>query len=82
MAASSSIATALAILIAAIGAGSLHSYQGPRAVLIITQLSILFGILFVVSGYNLWPVIICHGLYDTIAFIRFTNKTSRYANSS
>lgn len=69
-----------AVLIAAIGAGLLHSYQGPRAVLIIMQLSIFFGILFVASGYNLWTVILCHGLYDTIAFIRFANRTSRYAN--
>jgi membrane protease YdiL (CAAX protease family) len=76
----SPIATVLAIIIAAVGAGLLHSYQGPRAVVIITQLSILFGILFVVSGYNLWTVILCHGLYDTIAFVRFANKTSKYAN--
>lgn len=28
----------------------------------------------------LWlAVILCHGLYDTIAFIRFANKTSKYS---
>lgn len=74
------LATALAIVIAAVGAGLLHSYQGPRAVVIIMQISIVFGMLFVVSGYNLWSVVLCHGLYDTIAFIRFANKTSRSAN--
>ncbi|HTX90420.1 MAG TPA: CPBP family intramembrane glutamic endopeptidase [Anaerolineales bacterium] len=74
------VAAALAICIAAIGAGLMHFYQGPRAVVIITQLSILFGILFVISGYNLWAVVICHGLYDTIAFIRFATKKSRYSN--
>ena len=75
------IATVIAIL-AAIGAGLVHAYQDPRAMVIITQLSILFGILFVVSGYNLWTVIICHGLYDTIAFTRFANKKSKYSNLS
>ena len=75
-----SMATAIAILIAAVGAGLMHAYQGPRAMVIITQLSILFGILFVVSRYNLWAVILCHGLYDTIAFIRFANKKSKYSN--
>jgi len=65
------VATILAVCVAAAGAGLMHSYQGPRAVIIITQLSILFGVLFVVSGYNLWAVMICHGLYDTIAFIKF-----------
>lgn len=74
------LATGAAILIAATGAGILHSYQGPRAVAIITQLSILLGILFVVSGYDLWSVMLCHGLYDTIAFIRFARGKSRYSN--
>jgi membrane protease YdiL (CAAX protease family) len=73
------LAAAIAIGLAAIGAGLLHFYQGPRAVLIITQLSVLLGVLFVVSGYNLWSVIICHGLYDTIAFIRFAAKKSKYS---
>ncbi len=75
-----SIATVIAIGIAAFGATLFHVYQGPRAMLIIAQLSILFGVLFVVSGYNLWTVMLCHGLYDTIAFVRFANKKSKYSN--
>jgi membrane protease YdiL (CAAX protease family) len=74
------MAVALAIIIAALGASLIHFYQGSRGMLIIFQLSILFGVLFVVSGYNLWTVILCHGLYDTIAFIRFANKQSKYSN--
>jgi membrane protease YdiL (CAAX protease family) len=74
------VATVIAICMAATGAGLLHFYQGPRAVVIITQLSILFGVLFVVSGYNLCAVMICHGLYDTIAFIRFATRKSRYSS--
>jgi len=72
-------AAIIAILLAAAGAGSLHSYQGPRAMVIIAQLSVLFGVLFVLSGHNLWAVMICHGLYDTIAFIRFALRKSRYS---
>ncbi len=74
------IAAGIAICLAATGAGIMHFYQGPRAVFIIAQISVLFGILFIVSGYNLWAVIICHGLYDTIAFIKFANKKSKYSN--
>ena len=70
---------AVAIGIAAAGAGIIHLYQGPRAVVIIVQLSALFGLLFVVSGHNLWTVILCHGLYDTVAFVRFAIGKSRYA---
>jgi membrane protease YdiL (CAAX protease family) len=73
------MATGIAVCIAAIGAGIVHLYQGPRAAIIITQLSVLFGILFVVSGYNLLAVMLCHGSYDTIAFIRFANKKSKYS---
>jgi uncharacterized protein len=74
------VAALIAICVAAAGAGVMHLYQGPRAAVIITQLSILFGVLFVISGYNLWAVILCHGLYDTIAFIRFANKKSKYSD--
>ncbi len=72
-------AAGIAICIAAAGAGLMHLYQGPRAAAIIAQLSALFGVLFVLSGNNLWAVILCHGLYDTIAFVRFAAKKSKYA---
>lgn len=78
--ASQPIATIVAICVAAVGAGLLHFYQGPRAMIIVTQLSVLFGVLFVISGYNLWAVMLCHGLYDTVAFIRFANKKSKYSD--
>jgi membrane protease YdiL (CAAX protease family) len=73
------LAVGIAVLVAALGAGAMHLYQGPRAMLIIAQLSVLLGVLFVASGYNLWAVMLCHGLYDTIAFARFARGKSRYA---
>lgn len=73
------LAVAIAICAGAGVAAVLHLYQGMRAVIIITQLSILFGLLFVLTGSNLWTVILCHGFYDTIAFIRFATKKSKYA---
>jgi uncharacterized protein len=73
------LAAAVAICAAALVAFLIHLYQGLRAALIITQLSVLLGCLFVISGHNLWSAILCHGLYDTIAFVRFANKQSRYS---
>jgi CAAX protease family protein len=73
------VATTLAVLAAALVAAIIHLYQGRRAALVIAQLSVLFGVLFVVSGRNLWAVIICHGLYDTVAFIRYATGRSRYS---
>jgi len=75
------IAATVAVLVAATGAAVAHLYQGPRAALVIVQLSSLLGLLMVLSGHNLWTVIICHGLYDTVAFIRYARGTSRYAAS-
>jgi membrane protease YdiL (CAAX protease family) len=76
------IAAAISIFVAATGAGIIHLYQGPRAAFIIIQLSTLFGLLFVLSTDNLWTVILCHGMYDTIAFIRFASGKSRYSKYS
>ena len=73
------VAAGIAVVLAAAGAGVIHLYQGLRAAVIVTQLSMLFGLLFVLSGHDLWAVILCHGLYDTIAFVRFANKTSKYS---
>lgn len=72
-------AAGIAVCAAAFGAGVMHAHQGLRAVVIITQPSVLFGVLFVVSGDNLWAVILCHGLYDPIAFVRFATKHSTYS---
>jgi len=35
----------------------------------------------VVAGYNLWAVILCHGFYDTIAFVRFATGKSKYSKA-
>lgn len=72
-------ASAAAIVVAAVGAGVAHLYQGPRAAAIVTQLSVLLGVVFVLSGHNLWAVMLCHGLYDTLAFVRFALGKSKYS---
>lgn len=77
-----SAAAGFAILVAA-GIGGLgHLYQGRKAALIITQLSCLFGLLFVLTDFNLWAVILAHGFYDTVAFIRYARGTSRYSKAA
>jgi membrane protease YdiL (CAAX protease family) len=76
----SAAAALIAIVAAALGATLIHYYQGPRAMIIIAQLSVLFGVLFVISGHDLLAVMLCHGFYDTIAFIRFAMKKSKYSD--
>lgn len=63
-------AVILAIGVSAVGTGIVHLYRGVREVFIVTQLSALLGIFYVISGYNLWAVILCHGLYETTVLAR------------
>lgn len=74
------LAIGAGVVVAAFIAALLHLYQGARAALIIGQLSVLFGLLFVIAGHDLWAVILCHGLFDTIAMIRFATKRSKYSD--
>jgi membrane protease YdiL (CAAX protease family) len=51
--------------------GAAHAYQNPLGIAITGTLGILMGLLVLVSGRNLWPVIIGHGLYDASRFVLF-----------
>ena len=48
-----------------------HSYQGPMGIILIMFPAILFGIMYIVSGFNLWYTIIAHGTADTFVFLMF-----------
>jgi len=51
--------------------GLAHAYQNPLGIAITGTLGILMGFLVLVSGRNLWPVIIGHGLFDASRFVLF-----------
>jgi membrane protease YdiL (CAAX protease family) len=51
--------------------GAAHAYQNPLGIAITGTLGILLGIIVLVSGRNLWLVIIGHGLYDASRFVLF-----------
>ena len=51
--------------------GLAHAYQNPLGIAITGTLGILLGLLVLASGRNLWPVIICHGLFDASRFVLF-----------
>lgn len=44
-----------------------HLYLGWRGVMSAGTVGLVFGTFFAVSGASLWPLIIAHGLIDTIA---------------
>jgi len=51
--------------------GASHAYQNPLGMLIAGTIGILLAILFFVSGRNLWPAIIAHGLFDASRSVLF-----------
>jgi membrane protease YdiL (CAAX protease family) len=51
--------------------GAAHAYQNPLGIAITGTLGVVLGIMVLVSGRNLWLVIIGHGLYDASRFVLF-----------
>jgi membrane protease YdiL (CAAX protease family) len=51
--------------------GAEHAYQNPLGIAITGTLGVLMGLLVLVSGRNLWPAIIGHGLFDASRFVLF-----------
>lgn len=43
-----------------------HLYQGLGGALMTGAVGVLFGVLYLVMKRNLWPLIIAHGIIDTL----------------
>lgn len=59
----------IAIIVTALIFGGAHFYQGTTGVLDTALAGILLGILYFVSGRNLWLPILTHGVIDTTGFL-------------
>ena len=55
-----------AVVIQATIFGLAHSYQGITGMLMIFTIGLILGAVFIRCGRNLWPVIVAHGVIDTI----------------
>ncbi|UII81063.1 CPBP family intramembrane glutamic endopeptidase [Flagellimonas sp. CMM7] len=49
--------------------GYLHTYQGPTGQILNGIVGLIFGIVFVVNGRNLWLNILTHGFVNTISML-------------
>ncbi|MBE1301381.1 MAG: CPBP family intramembrane metalloprotease [Alteromonadaceae bacterium] len=67
---SSVLATIVAVLIPALifGYGHYH-YQGIRGFIMTGLIGLAFGISYLLLKRNLWPIILVHGVVDTLGFI-------------
>jgi membrane protease YdiL (CAAX protease family) len=61
-------ATRLAVAIQAVLFGCAHAFQGPTGMLTSFAIGLLFGAVYA-RGRNLWPIIIAHGLIDTVGLV-------------
>jgi membrane protease YdiL (CAAX protease family) len=59
----------IAILASAVIFGFPHFFQGTAGIIKIGAIGIVFGVSFLIVRRNLWPLILAHGLIDTIDFV-------------
>jgi CAAX protease family protein len=57
-----------------------HFYQGIAGVILVALHGVVFGLLYLLVGRNLWFTIFAHGVYDTTAFLLIF--FGRYPSSS
>ena len=58
-----------AVLLQAVAFGAIHAYQGPVGMILIGIGGLVYGAAFVLIGRNLWPLILAHGINDSLGFI-------------
>jgi len=65
--------TKIAWLIALVGSavifGLVHSQQGPGGMFKVGAIGLVFGLSYLAVGRNLWPLILAHGLLDSIDMV-------------
>jgi hypothetical protein len=59
----------LALIFSSVIFGIVHFYQGPLGILNTFIIGLLFGVIYLRSGRNLWVTIIAHGLVNTLTFV-------------
>lgn len=60
------LAVAVGVIAQAVLFGLLHLYQGPFGFVFAFVSACVFGLGYVVSGRNLWPLIIVHGVWNSV----------------
>ena len=63
------LGNALAIAIQAFLFGVAHLAFGTRGAVTAGVVAVVYGIIYLVNGRNLWPLIIAHGVTDTVSLV-------------
>jgi membrane protease YdiL (CAAX protease family) len=68
------LATWTAVIISAMIFGGIHAYQGLTGILTTASIGLIFGIAYIFNGRRIWPLILVHGLVDSIMLINIYNS--------
>jgi uncharacterized protein len=60
-------AIALSVIVQALLFGLVHAYLGPRGIMNAAAIGLVTGGVYWANGRNLWPLIIAHGLVDSVS---------------
>ncbi|MGB2964526.1 MAG: CPBP family intramembrane glutamic endopeptidase [Anaerolineales bacterium] len=63
------LAWVLAIVSQAVIFGLIHAYQSPVGMFKVGLIGLVFGVSYLVVGRNLWPLILAHGLIDSLDMV-------------
>ena len=68
----SRMAWALAVVVQAAAFGLVHAYQGPVQAIAIGIGGLVYGAAFLYAGRNLWPLILAHGINNSLGLSLLT----------
>jgi len=63
------LAWGIALIGQAVIFGLVHAYQSPAGMFKVGLIGLVFGISYLVVGRNLWPLILAHGLIDSLDMV-------------
>ena len=58
-----------AVLLQAALFGSLHLHQGSLGLVFAGTVAVIYGIVYLASGRNLWPLVLVHGAWNSVAIV-------------
>jgi membrane protease YdiL (CAAX protease family) len=61
------LAIAAAVVVQALLFASMHLYQGTFGALYALTFALVHGVFYVLAGRNLWPLVVVHGLWNSVA---------------
>jgi len=66
---SSGAAWTVSLILVSMLFGLVHAYQGAMGMVMTGFAGLVYGFVFLVTGRNLWLVIVAHGMTDTLSFL-------------